>query len=228
MSETIVRSLEPITLVGGGAASEREVLQARAIAPGVVAADGGAALCLQAGLVPQAIIGDMDSLSDETRAQVGNNKLFPIKEQDSTDFDKALRHIEAPLVIGVGFTGRRVDHQLACFNALVRHSDRRCLLTSPTDIVFLAPPVLRLTPEAGSRVSLYPMGLVEGQSEGLEWPINGLSFAPDGRVGTSNRSTGEDLELLFTAPKMLVIQPVSELKRTVAALLRADARWPAL
>ena len=87
--------------------------------------------------------------------------------------------------------------------------------------------MLRLTPEAGSRMSLYPMGLVEGQSQGLEWPINGLSFAPDGRVGTSNRATGEEVELLFTAPKMLVIQPVSELDRTVQALLCSDVRWPA-
>jgi thiamine pyrophosphokinase len=226
MSDPIVQSSEPITLVGGGAASEREVSQARAIAPGLVAADGGAALCLRAGQVPQAIIGDMDSLSHDTREQVGKDRLFPIAEQDSTDFDKALRHIKAPLVLGVGFTGGRVDHQLACFNTLVRHPDRRCLLISDTDIVYLAPPVLRLKPEAGSRVSLYPMGLVEGQSRGLEWPIAGLVFAADGRIGTSNRASGEEVELLFTAPKMLIIQPVSELDRTVQALSRTDAHWP--
>jgi len=228
MFDPIVQSLEPITLVGGGEASEREVLHARAIAPGVVAADGGAALCLQAGHVPQAIIGDMDSISSGTRAQLGEDKLFPISEQESTDFDKALRHIEAPLILGVGFTGGRVDHQLACFNTLVCYPDRRCILISPTDIVFLAPPVLRFSPEEGSRVSLYPMGLVEGQSQGLEWPISGLNFSPDGRIGTSNRAMGGEVELLFTAPKMLVILPVSELDRTVKALLRTDAHWPAL
>lgn len=228
MPEAIVRSLEPITLVGGGVAAPEEVLQALAIAPGLVAADSGAALCLQAGHVPQAVIGDMDSVSAQTRAQVPIEQVFAIAEQDSTDFDKALRHIEAPLILGVGFAGARIDHQLACYNALARHSDRRCILLSDTDLVFLAPPVLRLSLDSGVRVSLFPLGLVEGQSDGLDWPINGLTFAPDGRVGTSNRASGGMIELMLTAPKMLIILPRSSLSQVVPALLATRATWPAL
>jgi len=30
------------------------------------------------------------------------------------------------------------------------------------------------------------MAAVQGRSGGLRWPIDGLPFAPDGRIGTSN------------------------------------------
>ena len=231
MSDPIVRSSEPITLVGGGAVADGEIHHALTVAPGLVAADGGAAHCLRMGHVPQAVIGDMDSFEADARQTVPEDRLFPIAEQDSTDFDKALRNIQAPVVLGLGFSGGRADHQLACFNTLVRYPDRRCVLIDPTDLVFLAPPVLRLRLDPGSRVSLFPMGLVEGQSSGLKWPIGGLSFAPDGRVGTSNKVSldeGGEVELILTAPKMLIILPASAQVSVMAALRQASATWPAL
>ena len=56
----------------------------------VVAADGGAATSLiESGRVPDAVIGDFDSLESEVRKKIPADRLFPIREQDSTDFDKS-------------------------------------------------------------------------------------------------------------------------------------------
>ena len=137
-----------------------------------------------------------------------------------------MRAIQAPVTLGVGFTGARLDHQLACYNGLVRHPDRRCILLSDTDIAFLAPPVLELPLTTGTRVSLFPLGLVEGVSEGLRWPIGGLVFTPDGRIGTSNQATGP-VRLEVTAPKMLVILPRIWLEVVVRALAAQPGSWPA-
>ncbi len=222
----IVHSSEPITLVGAGLVAENDIKRCLALAPGLVAADGGAAHCLALGQVPRAVIGDMDSLAPDLRAAIPGDRFHAIGEQESTDFEKALRAIQAPVTLGVGFTGARLDHQLACYNGLVRHPDRRCILLSDTDIAFLAPPVLELPLTTGTRVSLFPLGLVEGVSEGLRWPIGGLVFTPDGRIGTSNQATGP-VRLEVTAPKMLVILPRIWLEVVVRALAAQPGSWPA-
>ncbi|MEQ9257543.1 MAG: thiamine diphosphokinase [Roseovarius sp.] len=222
----IVRQTEPVSLVGGAAITKERLERVRRIGPHVVAADGGADAALALGVTPEAVIGDFDSLSQEARASLPDETLHPIDEQDSTDFDKCLRNIEAPLVLGIGFSGDRLDHQLAAYNTLVRHPERPCLLLGELELVFLCPPSLALELAPGTTVSLFPMGAVEGVSDGLRWPIGGLNFAPDGRVGTSNEALGP-VNLSVTAPKMLVILPEATLEAAVVALLSSSARWEA-
>lgn len=195
---------------------------ALSVAPDLVAADGGAEATLAQGKLPQAVIGDFDSLSDTTRALVPADRLHHIAEQESTDFDKALRSIAAPLVLAVGFLGKRVDHQLAVFNVLVRRADRRCVLLGEDEVIFAAPPRIALPLEEGDVVSLFPMRRVTGRSTGLTWPIDGLEMQPDGRVGTSNRAEGP-ITLEFDAPGMLVIVPRRALPAVITALVRQPA-----
>ena len=221
----IVHNDAPVTLVGGGDLSDRDLAAAVRLAPSVVAADGGARACLARGIEPLAVIGDMDSIGAELRAALPAAALHEIAEQDSTDFDKALRNIAAPLVLGVGFLGDRLDHQLAALNTLVRHPGRACVLIGGGDLVFLCPPALRLPLDPGCRVSFFPMGAVEGTSDGLDWPVSGIGFAPDGRVGTSNRAQGE-VFVSVTAPKMLMLLPDRTLETVVTALAaRPVAGW---
>ena len=221
----IVDEKQPITLIGGSDVTKKTLGRARALAPVVVAADGGADVALAHDVMPQAVIGDFDSLSDQARRQLPDHALHPIFEQDSTDFDKCLRNIRAPLVIGVGFSGARLDHQLAAYNTLVRHPHRRCIIQGSRELVFLAPPTLQMDLPADCAVSLFPFGAVEGVSDGLKYPIGGLNFAPDGRIGTSNHALGP-VNLSVTAPKMLVILPETMLERAAAALMAARAEWP--
>ena len=81
---------------------------------------GGRARALAAGIVPQAVIGDLDSISEAGRAAIPPGRLHRVAEQETTDFEKALRHIAAPFVLGVGFAGTRIDHLLAALTTLVR------------------------------------------------------------------------------------------------------------
>jgi thiamine pyrophosphokinase len=210
MNHPIVDSLQGVTLVGGGPVSAAALARARALAPRIVGADSGADRLLRLGVTPEAVIGDMDSLSAAARVQLAD-RLFPIAEQDTTDFDKALRLIAAPFVLGLGFAGARADHGLAVLNTLVRHPERRCFIIGARDVIFLCPPEIRLDLPRGTRLSLFPMGPVQGDSEGLRWPLSGLDFAPDGMIGTSNEVSGA-VRLRMHAPKMLVILPVRYLQ----------------
>ena len=220
----IVHESDPITLVGGAGLSDQLFDQALQVAPLVVAADSGADRALAHGITPRAVIGDFDSISQAAPAALPEAILHQMQDQDSTDFDKCLRSVTAPLILGVGFCGDRLDHQLAACNTLVRYPLQRCVLLGETDLVFLCPPAIHLPLDAGCRVSLFPMGAVEGLSDGLKWPLRGLNFAPDGQVGTSNAATGP-VHLTITAPKMLVMLPVDRLNIVVTALAESAARW---
>src|SRR6056297_99111 len=221
----IVHESDPITLVGGAGLSDQLFDQALEVAPLVVADDSGADRALAHGITPRAVIGDFDSISQAARRALPEAVLHHMQDQDSTDFDKCLRSVTAPLILGVGFCGDRLDHQLAACNTLVRYPLQRCVLLGETDLMFLCPPAIHLPLAAGCRVSLFPTGAVEGLSDGLQWPIRGLNFSPDGQIGTSNVATGP-VHLTVTAPKMLVILPLDRLDSVVAALAESAARWP--
>ncbi len=222
----IVRSNGPIGLFGGGQIGPEDLNLVLNRVTFAVAADGGASVLVDSGRIPDAVIGDFDSLSSEIRARIPQDRLFPIAEQDSTDFDKALRNVQAPLVLGAGFLGGRLDHQLAVLNTLVRYPDKACILIGAHEVVFHVPPsiVLDLTP--GAVVSLFPLKQVTGRSRGLEWPIEGLHFDPSGQVGTSNRVISK-LELQMDGPGMLVMVPRSALDQVMQAFLSGQsAPWP--
>ena len=209
-------SRQPVTLIGGGPLDSDDLSQALALAPVVAAADGGADTALANGLVPQAVWGDFDSISARARAGIPPENLHPVTEQDSTDFEKCLSRIDAPLVIAVGFAGARHDHFLAALSTLSRRIGPPCILIAAEDVITLCPPEIALDLRPGTRLSLFPMGPASGYAQGLKWPINGLNFAPDARIGTSNAATGP--VLLQTEGPMLLILPRAHLETLARAL----------
>ena len=228
MKISILDTDQPLTLIGGGVLSPGDIETALSIAPTCVAADGGADTALAAGVTLAAVIGDMDSISDGVKSQIDPDHLHEISEQDSTDFDKALRSLSTPLVVAVGFTGARIDHELSALHTLLVRCDQHVVLLGSEDVIFLCPPRLQLSVPPDTRVSLFPMGAVQGTSTGLYWPVNGLPFEPGVLSGTSNKSTG-DVDLTMDGPRMLCVLPRRFIRQVVSALLDLppDARWPA-
>lgn len=219
-----IRSDRPVTLVGGGRLGQADIAEALAFGPGLVAVDGGAGPVLAAGLKPLAVIGDMDSLPAAAAAAFAD-LLYPIAEQETTDFDKALRSTCAPLVLAVGFSGGRFDHELAVLSALVRHRDRRCIVIGAESLTFHCPPEVAFDLVPGSVFSLFPMVPVRARSEGLRWPTGGIDFRPDGMIGTSNMVTGP-VRIVAESAGMLVILPRAALAQAVAGLWTAPP-WDA-
>ncbi|MBB4174390.1 thiamine diphosphokinase [Sulfitobacter noctilucicola] len=227
MFRPILHSLEPVTLVGGGQATPEDLHKALTLAPLCVAADGGAELAVRAGVDVTALIGDFDSVSADTLAKIPAARQHRIIEQESTDFEKALTRIDAPLVIGVGFLGARLDHQLAALHVLATVPERPCILLGEEEIACLAPPFLNLPTQEGDTVSLFPFADVQGRSAGLQWAIEGLGLGPTTKIGTSNRAAGP-LTLEMEKVGMLLILPRRLMPALVEALMSpAAARWPA-
>ncbi|MEI4487719.1 thiamine diphosphokinase [Frigidibacter sp. MR17.14] len=203
MTAAIVQSRDGITLLGGGTLYERDLDEALGIAPCLVAADGGAEAARRAGVTPQAVIGDLDSLSPETRAILPPGIVHQVDEQDDTDFGKCLRLTRAPFHVAIGFTGARMDHALAVLSDVARHPGP-VLVLGEREVIFRLPPRLELDLAPGTRVSLFPMGPVSGSSTGLRWPIDRLGFAPAGRIGTSNEALGR-VHLRVVGPMLALV-----------------------
>lgn len=222
----IVQSSHPITLVGGGQATTDDLHKSLTLAPLCIAADGGAGLAARAGVTLDAVIGDFDSISPDILAQVPVSRQHHIAEQDNTDFEKALLRIDAPLILGVGFCGARVDHQLAAFNTLVKFAHQPCVLLAENELIFVAPPKINLPTAPKDIVSLFPMAIVTGRSTGLHWPIDGLEFGPGYQSGTSNHATGP-ITVQMDAPGMLMILPRRLIQPVMQQLtLPMRAQWP--
>ena len=207
-----------MTLVGGGGVAAADITESLRLAPRLVAADGGADAALAAGRIPEAVIGDMDSLTDGARHAIPASRRHEVTEQETTDFDKCLRLIEAPLILALGFLGGRLDHGMAALSGLMRARGRRCLLIGHEDVAFHCPPSLTLNLPAGSRVSLYPLAPVRVSASGLAWPLDALDLAPGGRLGTSNAASGGAVSITPAAPGLLVILPREAREAALAAL----------
>ena len=165
----------------------------------IVAADGGTTLAAALGVVPDLIIGDLDSselaLVERFVQQGAEIATYEHTTKLETDTElaalAALRWDPASIYV-LGGTGGRLDHALA--NVLMlTHPDlagRDVRIIEGQQAIFLGKPgrwnELRGTP--GDTVSLLPLGTeVAGvRTEGLEYPLSGETLLPGRGRGVSN------------------------------------------
>ncbi len=186
----MIFSDDVVILVGGG---NVDAAQLRAfsskISHSVIAVDGGLRHVLGAGLMPALVIGDIDSISPNHQ---GNGlKILKITDQQTTDFEKALAVVSSPLILGFGFLGHRLDHSLAALHVLVgkpAHAIGRIVLIDPHDAVMFVKGGLSLSLPPLARLSLWPLTRQSFiRSEGLIWPLDGLTLGAGAGLGTSNQ-----------------------------------------
>ncbi|TNJ48576.1 thiamine diphosphokinase [Phaeobacter sp. B1627] len=223
MEKVIVHETAPVTLIGGGEVAVSDLREALSLAPMLIAADGGADRALYLGSQPRAVIGDFDSISEQARSTLSQSLLHLVAEQETTDFDKALRAIQAPLVLAIGFLGARLDHQLAALHVLAQPHVPPCILIGANEVVIHVVEPLEVDLEPGAVVSLFPLSVVTGRSQGLEWPVDGLVLSPMTRIGTSNRATGP-IRIETDGPGLLAILPRHSLGMVIAAMLARRSR----
>ncbi|HGG05365.1 MAG TPA: thiamine diphosphokinase [Aliiroseovarius sp.] len=219
MTNKIFQFRNNVTVLGGGESRTGSLSKALALAPTLIAADGGASRALSLGHMPELVVGDMDSLDDSTKAALPQGAIYKVCEQDSTDFEKVLQSVRAPLLIGVGFMGARLDHELACYSALMKYAHMPCILLGETDLCFHAPPQFTISLPVGSRVSLFPLAKVTVTASGLVFPVKDMPMRPGGRIGTSNMvSNGGQVQVSVDQAGLLVILPRAALAAAVRAL----------
>ncbi len=192
---------KPLLLVGGGDVNWPVLLSLIDKGHPLVAADGGANALADYGVTPDMIIGDLDSIDLKTR-QDNHAHLLEISEQQTTDFEKTLYATDAPLYLAFGFLGRRYDHCLAALHSLVKYREQKqIILVDLVDMIWTPPSTEKFEIDLplGTRFSIYPLEPVTFEtSQGLEYPLDGLSLKQGVAIGTSNRVTGETVRIRQT------------------------------
>ncbi len=162
----------------------------------VIAADGGALPLLWSNIIPQIVIGDLDSLDPGAQADLvargAKLRSFP-RAKDETDLELALLYAveRGALVIDViGAVGGRWDHTLAnvAMLAMPELRGRQVRLLAEQQVLFLVRDQADLPGSHGDTLSLIPLTAeVHGiTTRGLLYPLEDATLYFERARGISN------------------------------------------
>jgi len=162
--------------------------------PYIVCADGGANKARAFGITPQVIIGDLDSITQQTRKYFSSVPIIHLTDQNSTDLEKALDYLlthKFSSATVIGATGDRPDHTMANFSILLKYHKKISLLfLDERCTVEVIQRRVTFPAVIGQQISLVPMGRCTGiVTHGLKYPLHYETLAPGVREGSSNEAT---------------------------------------
>lgn len=186
----------------------------------VIAADGSAWQLLERGIVPDLIVGDLDSFRriPQPESAFPHSEIVHEPDQNSTDFEKALRTGLGRGVrefIIVGINGGEFEHALNNWSIFQRYSSAVPLLIY--DAGRLGRTVntrLSLPSRPGELISLVPQPRVVISSRGLVWELDCDVLELGKREGARNESRGSLVELTVHEGSVLVFYDASRPERT--------------
>ena len=149
-------------------------LAALANARYVCCCDGAAAGYISRGFVPDAIVGDGDSLSKELKEKY-HDILHIVSEQEDNDLTKATRHCLSMgfrSIAYVGATGRREDHTLGNISLIERYRNEMgidAVMLTDHGYFFAAEGDAEFDTFAGQQVSIFNFSCGKIESSGLKW-----------------------------------------------------------
>ena len=191
-------------IVGNGEPPSRELFAACAReAELILCADGGANTTSAYGFTPDYVVGDLDSVSSQSKAALAADRVVLVDPEGNvgTDGQKVLNHAVALGVteaVLVGFTGRRTDHLLGNLSLLKTFADRLALrIVDDYCDIRLIDQCIRFCADIGQKISLCPLDGAAGgiTTEGLKWALRSESLIPGMRDGISNEVVDNPVEI---------------------------------
>ena len=203
-----------ICIIANGEKPDREVLRKALSGMGmVIAADGGSDHCRKLGIIPDVIIGDLDSTSDDIREIFPDSEIVHIMDQETSDMEKAIEYAMAykPVRLNiVSALGGRTDHLLA--NILVFYHLNRYeklkdveihIYDNYGEIRFLAPGRHIIRGKKGRTVSFFSLGDISNLTlQGFRYNLE--NHESKGYFsGLSNVYESDECVVEFSGSKML-------------------------
>jgi len=173
----------------------------------IICSDGAAEKLVDAGFLPDAIVGDMDSLSAEMRERF-SDRIFPDSDQETNDLTKTVKWcVERgfrKLAI-VGATGKREDHTIGNISLLAEYAkESEVIMLTDTGIFIPAMETIEISSSPQQQVSLFSIDpSTEITSWGLRYPLLHTKLA-NWWCGTLNEATGNTFRLEFAGGPLIV------------------------
>lgn len=181
----------------------------------VIAADSGYLVASALGYGVDALVGDMDSLPEETAITRTTDRLSHPKDKDATDldlaFELAIRDQPGRIVL-VGAEGGRFDHEVA---ALTTICDDRWASVPEIDwirsdsICHVIRKTRRIQGDRGGTISLIPFGGTASavSTRGLKWTLDNDTLYSGTSLGVSNQFDKPEVVISVGKGVVLAIIP---------------------
>jgi thiamine pyrophosphokinase len=183
----------------------------------IIAADGGTQHCLDFGVIPTIVIGDMDSINDDQKIALekGNTKfiIYP-QDKDQTDLELAFEHAKylgVSEVLLFGLFGGRLDQTIANTLLLAKEEwdEFRMTAIDGHEIASLVRSAgsLSVSGQIGDIVSLIPLSqeVVVSKTENLRWPLKDATLSFGTTLGVSNEMVEDTFYIHVKSGKLLVV-----------------------
>ena len=166
----------------------------------IVCCDGSTQNLLLAGMQPDAIVGDLDSLSDELAVRYAD-RIFLDESQETNDLTKAVTwccemgHRE---IVIVGATGKREDHTIGNISLLAEYmKEANVKMVTDTGIFLSYLKSSEISSFQGQQISIFSIDPeTEVTSFGLRYPLNKTKIK-NWWFATLNEALGDSFSLEF-------------------------------
>lgn len=194
---------QPIILFGNGEIPSHPIeLNTLKNGSTILCADGGVDKLLSLELIPDLILGDLDSLSQNTSDY--SCDFIHLPDQSKNDLEKSLewcceKNIEKLSLIG--FSGKRDDHNMATLLLLTEYSEKMDLiLYTNHSTIFCINGQREFGSLAGQEISMIPLRpSIIITSDGLKFPIKDR-FLDSTTHGISNIAIGSRFSINANGP----------------------------
>jgi len=178
----------------------------------LLAADGGANHLARLGLRPTAVVGDLDSISPETRAWLGEDSVIDRPDENRTDLDKALEYafneLEIRNLTVLAALGGRTDHDLGNLGLLARMAlGERLIFEAADETVLAVTAEISLVAKPGEIWSFWTFDpTVRVTVEGVRWPMRDADIAASNRPSISNEAVSDHVRITATGGSVIVMR----------------------
>lgn len=173
----------------------------------IVCCDGSVGNLVASGFQPDAIVGDMDSISHELKNRYAD-RIFIDENQDTNDLTKAIewcREMNYNDIVILGGTGKREDHTLGNISLLADYvSFMNVIMVTDTGIIRPLQKGSSIPSFPGQQVSIFSIDPeTEVTSHGLKYPLNKTKIK-NWWFATLNESIGDRFSIEFTTGRILL------------------------
>ena len=178
-----------------------------------ICADGGANNVKELGIIPDYIVGDLDSIENSTYnyfREQAETEIIKDTNQDKTDLELAISLAETlnPCEIKIfGAIGNRIDHTLANIYCLdMINPEISAEIVDDKNIIQLMKKGAKIVGEKNDIVSVIPLSNVSNLNYlGFKWNVKNID-TKSGWFGISNIMLEKHASIDFSEGKILVVK----------------------
>ena len=178
-------------------------------------ADGGANSAMKMKLIPDAIIGDLDSISSAALNKFEQrSKIIQLNRQNDTDVEKCLKYAinkNFTEVLLTGVTGNRLDHTICNLGIVLKFLDQ-LNISLVAEESFLKPCKgnIELKSDIGEIISIYGFDKkTKITSKGLKYELKNVSLPFGFKESTSNVAKKNVLNFKINHGVVFIIRDVN-------------------